>query len=92
MTQQGRRSAEEEILVLHFKLKFYLHFLFFPFLWGGGYFLGEMAGRKRFLLQAEDHFNHFLNTPLQQHFALLRPFTLQNKLRDTVNPLHQMIL
>lgn len=93
MTQQGRRSAEEEILVLHFKLKFYLHFLFFPFfLGGGGYFLGEMAGRKRFLLQAEDHFNHFLNTPLQQHFALLRPFTLQNKLRDTVNPLHQMIL
>lgn len=51
-----------------------------------------MAGRKRFLLQAEDHFNHFLNTPLQQHFALLRPFTLQNKLRDTVDPLHQMIL
>lgn len=92
MTQQGRRSAEEEILVLHFKLKFYLHFLFFPFFGGGEYFLGEMAGRKRFLLQAEDHFNHFLNTPLQQHFALLRPFTLQNKLRDTVDPLHQMIL
>lgn len=92
MTQQGRRSAEEEILVLHFKLKFYLHFLFFPFFWGGEYFLGEMAGRKRFLLQAEDHFNHFLNTPLQQPFALLRPFTLQNKLRDTVDPLHQMIL
>lgn len=92
MTQQGRRSAEEEILVLHFKLKFYLHFLFFPFFGGGEYFLGEMAGRKRFLLQAEDHFNHFLNTPLQQHFALLIPFTLQNKLRDTVDPLHQMIL
>lgn len=54
--------------------------------------MGEMAGRKRFLLQAEDHFNHFLNTPLQQHFALLRPFTLQNKLHDTVDPLHQMIL
>lgn len=36
MTQQGRRSAEEEILVLHFKLKFYLHFLFFPFFLGGG--------------------------------------------------------
>lgn len=36
MTQQGRRSAEEEILVLHFKLKFYLHFLFFPFFGGGG--------------------------------------------------------
>lgn len=54
------------------------------------------TGLKKVLrVRAEDHFNHFnyfLNTPLQQPFALLRPFTLQNKSRDTVNPLHQMIL
>lgn len=48
MTQQGRRSAEEEILVLHFKLKFYLHFLFFPFFGGGSIFWVKWLEEKDF--------------------------------------------